>query len=585
MEGWAHRKMNILGINAFHGDASAALVRDGVLVAAVEEERFNRVKHWAGFPAESVRCVLALGGIDVRELDAVAVSFNPRAHFLARAGHALRTMLRQGHTGGRLARIRKVASLGELVARACAADMRECKFRVHQIEHHETHIATGFWPSPFEEAAVLSIDGMGDFVSTVWADAQGTAWRRMHEVCYPHSLGFLYNAITLYLGFPNYGDEYKVMGLAPYGEPEFLEVFRKIVRRAGRGLELNLDYFTHATRGISMNWDEGNPVVMPFHSALLERELGPMRRKDEELTQRHKNIAASLQAVTEEILLGMLRDLREATGRKNVCITGGVAMNSVANGKVREHAGFENVFVPVGAADNGTAVGAAFVVWKRSGGGRVFKLEHGYWGPDVDTELCRAACRAEGVPFTEHDTAGMNEKIVSAITGGLVVGVFRGRMEFGARALGNRSLVADPRRTDMRDLINTKIKFREIFRPFAPSVLEEHADEFFEMSEPSPFMEKVLRVRPDKRALIPAVTHVDGTGRLQTVSRATNPAYWELIELFRQKTGVPMILNTSLNENEPIVNTPAQALSCFLRTRMDAIVLGDLWIERKNPGR
>ncbi len=574
--------MNILGINAFHGDASAALVRDGQLVAAVEEERFNRVKHWAGFPSESVRCVLALGGIDVRELDAVAVSFNPRAHFFSRAGFALRTMLRQGHTGGRLARIRKATSLGELVARACAADLRECKFRVHHIEHHETHIATGFWPSPFEEAAVLSVDGMGDFVSTVLADAQGENWRRLHEVKYPHSLGFLYNAITLYLGFPNYGDEYKVMGLAPYGEPQFADVFRKIILRSGMGLELNLNYFTHAGRGIDMSWDYGNPVVKPFHSPLLERELGPMRQKHEELTQRHKNIAASLQKVTEEILLGMLDDLQKSTGRKNVCIAGGVAMNSVANGKVRLHTRFENVFVPVGAADNGTAVGAAFCVWKQYGGKRVFKLEHGYWGPDVDTELCRAACRSEGVPFSEHDPPAMNEKIVEAITSGKVVGVFRGRMEFGARALGNRSLVADPRRTDMRDLINTKIKFREIFRPFAPSVLEEHAEEFFEMCEPSPFMEKVLVVRPEKRAMIPAVTHVDGTGRLQTVSRSTNPAYWELIELFRQKTGVPMILNTSLNENEPIVNTPAQALSCFLRTRMDAIVLGNLWVERKS---
>jgi carbamoyltransferase len=573
--------MNILGINIFHGDASAALIVNGQLVAAVEEERFNRIKHWAGFPAESIKCCLNLGNIHPTDLDAVAVSFNPKANFLRRTAHAIKIALKQQDLGGRLQRIQKVKQIPQLIAQATGVNLRDCKFKVFPVEHHETHIAAGYWTSPFPDAAILSIDGMGDFVSTVLADAQGCHWKRIHQVFFPHSLGFLYNAITLFLGFPNYGDEYKVMGLAPYGTPRFLDLFRKIIYRHQLGFKLNLNYFTHAHSGIRMTWDNGNPIIAPFHSKLLEAELGPMRAKNEPLTDHHQDIAASLQAVTEEIILSMLNDLHRITQKKNLCITGGVAMNSVANGKVRAHTPFENVFVPVGAADNGTAVGAAFVLWKKLNGSRTFKLEHGYWGHDVDLQQSRIACEKRNIAYSEYSPEIINEKIVDAIIDGKVVGVFRGRMEFGARALGNRSLIADPRRTDMRDLINLKIKFREKFRPFAPSILEEYVQDYFELPEPSPFMEKVLKVRPEMQAKIPAVTHVDGTGRLQTVSKKTNPLYWDLIERFRQRTQIPIVLNTSLNENEPIVNTPDEALSCFLRTKMDAIVIGNLWVERK----
>ncbi|MCS7064506.1 MAG: hypothetical protein NZM04_10810 [Methylacidiphilales bacterium] len=573
--------MKILGINSFHGDASAALIIDGKLIAAVEEERFNRIKHWAGFPENSIRCVLKLGGIDVQQLDAVALSFNPRAHFFKRALHAAKIWRNKKNLGGRLQRLQKALHLADEIARVGQTSRKNCKFKIFPIEHHETHIAAGFWPSPFEEAAILSIDGMGDFLSTVLSVGKKDRWQRLHQVGFPHSLGFLYTAITLFLGFPNYGDEYKVMGLAPYGKPRYLDLFRKIIAREGLGFRLNLDYFIHHKLGIDMSWIDGSPVIRPFHSAKLEEALGKPRSQNEPLTDHHQDIAASLQAITEEILLGMLTDLRKKTQQRNLCISGGVAMNSVANGKVREQTGFENVYVPVGAADNGTAIGAAFVVWKQHGGSRVFQLDHGYWGPDVEDQLCLQACQNANVEYQKLPVDEMNQKIADALIDGKVVGVFRGRMEFGARALGNRSLLADPRRADMRDLINLKIKFREKFRPFAPSILEEYTHEYFELPEPSPFMERVLRVRPEKRSQIPAVTHVDGTGRLQTVSYKTNPIYWSLIECFRQKTGVPIVLNTSLNENEPIVNTPQEALSCFLRTRMDAIVLGNFWVERK----
>jgi carbamoyltransferase len=439
---------------------------------------------------------------------------------------------------------------------------------------------------------------MGDFVSTVTARGSGQKIEKIDEVFYPHSLGFLYNALTIYLGFPNYGDEYKVMGLAPYGQPEYIHEFRKIIYPKGKTFELNLDYFTHPQAGISMSWDAGNPKVEAFHSKLLEERLGPPRRPNDELTSKHEHIAASLQRVTEEIIFHLLNRLHEAAPNDNVVLVGGCAMNSVANGKVTRETPFRKVYVPVGAADNGTAIGAAFQVWNGLlGKPRSFRLEHAYWGSGVDSAECRAAAAQAGISSREQGAGSrqpeecviaarelardeMLEYVVEAICDGKVVGWFQDRMEFGARALGSRSLLADPRRADMRELINLKIKFREKFRPFAPSVLEEYVGDYFSVDEPSPFMERVLPIRPEKQAEIPAVTHVDGSGRLQTVSRRTSQLYWNLIDRFRQRTGVPMLLNTSLNENEPIVRTPREAVSCFQRTAMDMLVLGNLVIER-----
>lgn len=575
--------MNILGINAYHGDASASLIQNGQLVAAVEEERFNRVKHWAGFPAESIRYCLKVGGITATELDRVAVSFNPKANlnrkllFTLHARPSLKSLL------DRLNKQGKSLTLKENLAVACQCNPGQIRAEIHTLEHHTTHLASAFFVSPFSQAAVLSIDGMGDFTSTLLAAGRDNQIKYFSRTYYPHSLGFLYNAITLYLGFPAYGDEYKVMGLAPYGEPEYLDAFRQIIYPKGDGFELNLDYFTHHTQGIAMSWENGAPKVDLFHSPELEKLLGPKRTPQSELTQKHQNIAASLQAITEEIVFHLLNRLHDHFPSENLCLAGGVAMNSVANGKITQNTPFQNVYIPPGAADNGTSFGAAFYLWHQVlKQPRQFVLSHALWGPEFSDEECLNALEAHNLQPKYLKREVLLDHVVDAICKGKVVGWFQGRMEFGARALGNRSLLADPRREDMRDIINLKIKFREKFRPFAPSILEEHVGEYFEIDTPVPFMEKVFKVRPDKKAQIPAVTHVDGTGRLQSVSRKTNPLYWELIQTFATKTGIPLLLNTSLNENEPIVHTPAEAIKCFLRTRMDALVLGNYYVERSD---
>jgi carbamoyltransferase len=571
----------ILGINAYHGDASAALVIDGQLVAAVEEERFNRIKHWAGFPAESIRWCLEQGGVKAEDLDHVAISFDPRANvgkriaFVAKNRPSLRAIT------DRLKRQGKTLGLEEQFAEAAGISKERVKARFHRIEHHQTHVAAGFLISPFEEASVLSVDGMGDFTSTLTAQAKGTAWDELERVFFPHSIGFFYSAMTMYLGFPYYGDEYKVMGLAPYGEPEFADYFRKLIYPKGDTFELNLDYFTHHKQGIKMSWNGGAPMVEPFHSPRLEQELGPMRAKGEAMTRRHDNLAKSMQVVTEEIIIHLLNRLHEKTKCPNLCMTGGVAMNSVANGKITRETPFENVYIPAGAADNGTSFGAAFYVWNKVlGGKRGFVQDHAYWGCESSDEECLAAIREVGLPCEVLAGDTLLERTVEKMLEGKVVGWFQGKMEFGARALGSRSLIADPRRTDMRDIINLRIKFREKFRPFAPSILEEQVGEWFEIDEPTPYMEKVFPIREEKRALIPAVTHVDGSGRLQSVSKRTNPRYHALISKFYEKTGVPIVLNTSLNENEPVVRLPREAISCFLRTDMDVLVLGSHVIDR-----
>ena len=573
--------MNVLGINAYHGDSSAAILCDGQLIAAVEEERFNRVKHWAGFPAESIRACLRQANLHARDLHHVAVSFDPKANLGKKALYAIKQRPSLKNILSRLQRQGKSLSLKDHLAAALDVDATDIKAPIHNVEHHDAHIACGFFSSPFEEAAILSIDGMGDFVSTVTATGLGTSYKKLEEVFYPHSLGYLYNAITMYLGFPKYGDEYKVMGLAPYGQPKFVDEFRDIIRPSGNTFELNLDYFTHAANGISMSWDGGSPHVDPYHSSLLEERLGPMRKSDEPVSAHHENIAASLQRVTEEIIFHVLTQLHKQAPQENVVLVGGCAMNSVANGKVCRQTPFKNLYVPAGAADNGTSIGAAFHVWHQvEKQPRSFEMRTACWGDAIDVDACRQAAESSNTSWQHMEQDELLDVVVDAICDGQVVGWFQDRMEFGARALGSRSLLADPRRTDMRDIINLKIKFREKFRPFAPSVLEEYVAEYFEVDEPSPFMERVLPIRNEKHDAIPAVTHVDGSGRLQTVSKHESPLYWALIDRFRQRTGVAMLLNTSLNENEPIVRTPTEAVSCFERTAMDMLAIGPYLLSR-----
>lgn len=575
--------MNILGINAYHGDASACLIQNGQIIAAVEEERFTRIKHWAGFPAESIRYCLKIGGISASDLHHIAVSFNPKANLNRKLLFTLQNRPSLQSVLNRFNKQSKSLNIKENLAQACHCEPAEIRATIHNLEHHTTHLASSFFVSPFPEAAILSIDGMGDFISTLSGAGKNNHLEYFSRIYFPHSLGYLYNAITLYLGFPSYGDEYKVMGLAPYGKPEYLEAFRQLIYPKNDGFELNLDYFTHHKQGIAMNWENGAPKVEPFHSPELEKLLGPMRDSKSEITEKHQNIAASLQAVTEEIIFYVLNRLYERFPSDNLCLAGGVAMNSVANGKITENTPFKNVYIPAGAADNGTCFGAAFYVWNQIlKQPRGFILDRAFWGAEFSDEECLLALQAHNLQPKYLEKSQLLNYVVDRICEGKIIGWFQGKMEFGARALGNRSLIADPRRADMRDIINLKIKFREKFRPFAPSILEEKVSEYFESNTPTPFMENVFNIKPEKRAEIPAVTHVDGTGRLQTVSKKTNPLYWELINTFADRTGIPLLLNTSLNENEPIVCTPTEAIQCFLRTRMDALVLGSYYIDRSD---
>ena len=580
----------VLGISAYHGDAAAALIVDGRLAAAVAEERFTRVKHWAGFPSEAIRSCLATAGLEAWDVEHWVIARDPRAHLVRKALYALGRRPSLSFLRDRARNRRRVSDAASTLADAVGLPADYIRSRMQWVEHHPAHLASAFFVSPWEEAAVCALDGFGDFVSASWGVGTGRRLSVRGRVHFPHSLGMFYLALTQYLGFPRYGDEYKVMGLAAYAEPELAERLRRLVHLREDGtFTLDLAYFRHHTGGVDMTWEGGEPVVGRVWTEALEELLGPARRPDEPIGPRHEAIAASTQAVFEDAAFHVLRGVHRRTTLRRLALAGGCALNSVMNGKIRERTPFTDLSVQPAAGDDGTALGAALSVWhERMGYGRSFTMEHGAWGPAFDAaavrdalearsgELDGAGCRRRELDEIEDRAGWAAERVAQ----GQVVGWFQGRAEWGARALGQRSIVADPRRADMRDIINTRIKMRERFRPFAPSILEESLDDWFVGATADPFMVQVYPVRPEKRAAIPAVTHVDGTGRLQTVARSASPEYWQLIKAFEKLSGVPIVLNTSFNENEPIVLTPLQALDCFLRTRMDALVLGSTAIEK-----
>jgi carbamoyltransferase len=575
--------MNILGINAWHGDAAACLVRDGELVAAVAEERFNRQKHSAGFPERSVAYCLQHGGITARELDHVAVSRDPSAHMHKKLMAALARLPAAFSLKDRLQNVGKVRDLRATLAASLDMAPDDLTAGFHNVEHHQAHMASAFFVSPFDHAALLSVDGFGDFVSTMVGRGAGSRLELLDRVEYPHSLGILYTATSQYLGFRKYGDEGKVMGLAPYGEPRYLDRFREIVRLTPDGkFELDLDYFTHHRHGVEMSWDRGTPNVGAIFSSRYVDAFGPARFPDAELTPHHRDVAASLQARLEEALFHVLNDLHQRTGETALCLAGGVALNCTANGKIRERTPFREIFVQPAAGDDGTAIGAAlFVYHQLEGAPRRFVMCHAYTGPAFSDEQIEAALAGRGLPYrrwgsmeeTARETAGM-------LAGGAIIGWFQGAMEYGPRALGHRSIVADPRRREVKEVLNARIKHREGFRPFAPSVMAERVSDWFQDSHPSPFMQMAMRLRPERREQIPAVVHVDGTARLQTVDRETSPLFWRLLREFETLTDVPVLLNTSFNENEPIVCTPDDAIDCYRRTAMDALVIGNFIVRR-----
>lgn len=577
----------ILGLNAFHGDSAACLVVDGQIVSAAEEERFRRIKHWAGFPAEAVRWCLDSNNLSLPDIDVIAINQDTRANMGKRLWYTLTSNPGPGLILDKIKRRTRRSSILDDFSRAFPG--QDFRGDLVRIEHHEAHLASAFFPSGFDEAWAVSIDGFGDFASGAWGYCRGNRLDVDGRVLFPHSLGAFYQAFTQYLGFPSYGDEYKVMGLAPYGEPTYLEALRDVVLLEDDGrYRLNMSYFRHHRESVMFEWAGGSPTISRMFSDKVVQVFGPARAPDEELTQAHRDMAHSIQAMYEEAFFHLLGHLHRVRPSDNLVLAGGCGMNSVANGKVRRRSPFKQTFVQAAAGDAGGAIGAALTAWYQANpGGPRFKMGNAYLGPQFpqrDVNLLLAQTRDE-LYDCDIDTYDDEEKLCASVAAsvaeGQVVGWYCGAMEWGPRALGHRSIVCDPRRADMKDILNLKIKRRESFRPFAPSVLREAAGEWFEEDDDVPFMMKVFQIRPEKRQEIPAVTHVDGSGRLQTVTLADNGRYYRLISAFNALTGVPMVLNTSFNENEPIVCTPAEALDCFLRTKMDVLVLENTVIRRQ----
>ena len=594
-------------------------MRDGTLIAAVEEERLRRVKHWAGFPVEAIKSCLDQADIKPDQIDHIAINRKPGVNNLRRVGFMLKHWPAPGLVLNRITNIRKASSIADALEKAFPG--QRIRAEVHHIEHHLAHLASAFLVSEFDEAVCVSVDGFGDFASAAWGMGKESKIQIDGRVYFPHSLGIFYSAMTQFLGFPHFGDEYKVMGLAPYGEPKFMDQMRRIVRVQTDGsFKLNLRFFRHYRDNVAYSWNDCAPEVGTLYSEALPELLGPARQPKEPLEQKHRDLARSAQTMYEEAFFTLLNVLHRKYRCDNLALAGGCAMNSVANGKVYLQSPFKRMYVPAAAGDAGGAIGAAFVVWKMEGeensklqtpnskevpthklqylgkagpqpstNGR-FVMRHAYVGPGFGDERIEELLKERGllegwkngcVTARVEDAGERCRRTAKAISEAKVVGWFQGRMEWGPRALGNRSILCDPRRADMKEILNSKIKRRESFRPFAPSILREQVREWFEQEDDVPFMMQVFQVRKEKRLLIPATTHVDGSGRLQTVHRETNGLYWELISEFHRLTGVPMVLNTSFNENEPVVCRPEEALDCFLRTRMDVLVLGNYWIERK----
>lgn len=571
--------MYILGINAYHGGASACLVQDGKLIAAVEEERFNRQKYWAGFPVRAIQFCLETAGITPYDLHHIGISRNPAANLYKKILYALKQRPNFDYLRDRVDNMARVRDVKSAFIQELNLDAASVRAQFHNVEHHRAHMASAFFVSPYENAAVLSVDGMGDFVSTMWGTGEGTQLDVLGAVNFPHSLGYFYTLVTQWLGFPKYGDEGKVMGLAGFGEPKYLDKMRDIVRIQRDGaFDLNTDYLA-LNEGFSMTWENGSPVLGTMFSKKFVDVFGEPRVPGSELAQYHMDVTASLQEMLEEAEFALLKLLHKKTGSDTLCLAGGVALNSVFNGKIRTRTPFKEIFIQPAAGDAGTALGAAYFIYHQIlGKPRTFVMRDAYTGPCYDNDRIAETLKQYSLTYQEMEQDALCGETAKLVAHGNIVGWFQGAAEWGPRALGNRSILADPRRGDMKDILNARIKHREKFRPFAPSILLEETDKYFDQDYPDPFMIKVYNILPERRAEIPAVTHVDGTGRLQTVDREAAPLYWNVISAFHQETGVPTVLNTSFNENEPIVCKPEEAIDCFLRTKMDALAIGNFLV-------
>jgi carbamoyltransferase len=574
----------ILGINTFHAGSSAALIVDGQPIVAIAEERLNRKKYYAGFPALAIHRCLEFTNLKFSDIDAVAVGRDSSANLRKKLEFALRRPSKLLNFAKMRSKKKVMDDMRALIIENCDADPAELRFDQYNIEHHLAHTASAYFASGWETSAGITIDGSGDFVSCMLSRCEGDSIEPLKRVYVPHSLGTMYTAVCQFIGYPKYGDEGKVMGLAPLGTDIYSEFFEKMLRPAGNGFELNSDYFLPfgSNQGMEIN-EHGEMVVHRLYSDLFLKELGQPREPYAEITQRDMDVACGLQRIFEQYYLRLLNSLYELVPTARVSMAGGCALNSVANGKAFHETPFTEHCIQPAAGDDGLAVGSALYVSNSIlREGRRYSMSNAYLGDEYADEVVKTDLVRYGVEFRTLSREELIDATTDEIKNGMVVGWFQGRMEWGPRALGNRSILAHPGFPNMKDILNARIKHREWFRPFAPSVLAERQADLFEQTEPSPFMLHVYKIKAEWRERLSAVNHVDNTGRLQTVARHENPLYYDLIAAFEKKTGIPVILNTSLNENEPIVCRPSEAIECFQRTKMDTLVIGSHFC--KKPG-
>ncbi len=572
----------ILGINTFHAGSSAAIIIDGVPQVALAEERLNRVKYYAGFPRLAVAKCLEIAGLKFSDIDAVAVGRDSSANLHKKLEFALKHPAKLLNLAKMRSKSKTFDDMKSLIARECGIENGNLKFKTYNVEHHLAHTASAYFISEWDKCAGITIDGSGDFVSCLLTDCEGDEIKPLKKIFVPHSLGTLYTAVCQFIGYGKYGDEGKVMGLAPLGEDKYHDFFEKMLKPLENGFELNPAYFLPfgANQGMEIN-DAGEMIVHRLYSDLFIKELGEPRERHGEITKRDADVSFGLQRIFERYYMHLLDSLYKLVPTERVSMAGGCALNSVANGKLLLETGFRETCIQPAAGDDGLALGAALYVsnsvLKES---KRWVMKNAYLGDEYSDSFIKTELERYRMNYEKLDREQLLEKTSEEIKNGNVIGWFQGKMEWGPRALGNRSILAHPGFPNMKDILNARIKHREAFRPFAPSVLQERQDELFEQNHPSPFMLHVYKIRPEWRERLSAVNHVDDTGRLQTVARDENPLYYDLIKKFEQKTRIPVILNTSFNENEPIVCQPFEAIECFLRTKMDVLVIGSFFCKK-----
>ena len=574
----------VLGINSAHGDASAALVGENGILAAIAEERINRQKHCAGFPRLAIAEVLRLAGASPSDITDIAVARDPRANLAAKIRYvAARPLTGIPNAIERLTIHREVSSSSKLVAEALGVEESRIAAKFHRVEHHLAHVASSFYWSPFDRATGITCDGAGDFATNLVGLCEGTRIQVLSKTLWPHSLGVFYTAICQFLGFDKFGEEYKVMGLSAYGVNRFAREMRRIVRfDPEHGIQLDLTWFRHHKTTEGMETTSGVEVTIPrLWSDAMVSLFGPSRKRSEPITDRDRDLAASLQSRFEDIYLALVGHAVERTGIRNVVMAGGSVLNSVGNGRMITEGVVDRAYFHPAASDDGTAAGAAlWVMHGVHGRPRTGEIRHAYWGTSWSDDEIEAALKKTGLEYKRLDRDALLQTAAGALSQGKIMGWFQGREEWGPRALGNRSILCHPGWPGMKATLNARIKNREPFRPFAPVVRIEKLNTCFHGSHEVPFMIIVYKVRPEWKEKLSAITHEDGTGRVQSVRRDENALYYDLIKVFEEKTGVPVLLNTSFNENEPIVHTPEQAIDCYRRTRMDCLGIGSFWLEK-----